>query len=74
MLIVCPAPFALGARLVLRFASPMTGEPLEAAASVRWTREGRGRSALGLEFEDAPPQVRSAIVEYIATIGGGKTL
>jgi serine/threonine protein kinase len=71
MLVVSPIAFALGARLTLRFASPVTGEILVAAGSVRWTREGRGRSALGLEFEDAAPEVRRAVVDYIGSLPGG---
>jgi serine/threonine-protein kinase len=65
MLVVSPIAFALGVRLTLRFASPVTGEILVAAGSVRWTREGRGRSALGLEFEEVAPEVRQAVVTYL---------
>jgi serine/threonine protein kinase len=69
MLVVSPVAFALGVRLTLRFASPVTGEILVAPASVRWTREGRGRSALGLEFEPVAPQVRQAVIDYIGSLG-----
>ena len=47
MLVVAPVALELGAPLQLRFASPMTGEMIVLQASVRWTREGRGRSAVG---------------------------
>jgi serine/threonine-protein kinase len=65
MLVISPVAFGLGARLTLRFASPVTGEILVAAGSVRWTREGRGRSALGLEFEGTVPEVRQAVIAYL---------
>ncbi|HEY8087809.1 MAG TPA: serine/threonine-protein kinase, partial [Polyangiaceae bacterium] len=44
MLVVTPLPFPLGSPVKMRFASPMTGEMIVVGGSVRWTREGRGRS------------------------------
>ncbi len=67
MLVVSPRSFALGASLTLRFASP-TGDMLTVAASVRWTREGRGRTAMGVEFTDAPPALRAVVARYIETL------
>jgi hypothetical protein len=41
---------------------------IEIAASVRWTRNGRGRSAVGLEFASAPPVLRRVVADYIASL------
>ena len=68
MLVVSPLPLALGAPLRARFASPVTGAIDVVDASVRWTREGRGRWAMGLEFTQAPAQLRTLVAEYIATL------
>jgi serine/threonine protein kinase len=68
MLVITPLAFPLGAPLQMRFASPMTGEMIELPGSVRWTREGRGRSAMGLEFGQVPPIVRGVVAQYIATL------
>jgi serine/threonine protein kinase len=68
MLVVSPLGFVLGASLVVRFASPLTGEMVALRAAVRWTREGRGRTAMGLEFADAPPALRDNIAQYIGML------
>ena len=68
MLALTPVAFVLGARVTVRFASPLTGEMIALAATVRWTRDGRGKSAMGLEFEGVPPLVRRVIADYIATL------
>ena len=52
----------------MRFASPMTGEMIVLDGSVRWTREGRGRSAMGLEFENVSPVLRGIVAQYIALL------
>ena len=67
MLVVAPQSLELGVALEMRFASPMTGEMIAVQATVRWTREGRGRSAMGLEFENVPPVLRGIVAQYIAT-------
>jgi len=33
---------------------------------VRWTREGRGRSALGIEFTEVPALLRGIVSQYIS--------
>jgi serine/threonine protein kinase len=68
MLVVTPLAFPLGAPLKMRFASPVTGEMIVLEGSVRWTRDGRGRSAMGLEFENVPPILRGIVAQYIATL------
>jgi serine/threonine-protein kinase len=68
MLVVTPLSFPLGAPLKLRFATPVTGEMILLNGSVRWTREARGRSAMGLEFVSAPPVLRRIVADYIALL------
>lgn len=68
MLVVAPLSFALGAMLQLRFASPASGEMIVVTATVRWTRESRGRTAIGVEFIDAPDELRGAVSRYVATL------
>ena len=68
MLVITALSFPLGAPMQMRFASPMTGEMIVLDGSVRWTREGRGRSAIGLEFAYVPPVLRGAVAQYIAMV------
>jgi hypothetical protein len=68
MLVVTPLAFPLGAALKLRFASPGTGEMITMDGSVRWLREGRGRSAMGIEFGEVPAVLRRVMAEYVATL------
>jgi serine/threonine-protein kinase len=68
MLVVTPLAFPLGAPLKMRFASPMTGEMILLEGSVRWTRDGRGRSAMGVEFGNVPPVLRGVVAQYIAML------
>jgi len=68
MLVVSPMHFALGAPLSVRFASPITGEMIAIDASVRWTRDGRGKSAVGLEFLSVPPVLRRVVADFIASL------
>jgi hypothetical protein len=65
MLVVSPVGYPLGAPLELRFATPVTGEMIAMHATVRWTREGRGRCAMGLEFANVPPLLRGIVTQYI---------
>lgn len=68
MLVVSPMHLALGAPLAVRFASPLTGEMIAIDASVRWTRDGRGKSAVGLEFVTVPPVLRRVVADFIASL------
>jgi serine/threonine protein kinase len=67
MLVIAPMTLPVGAPVTLRFASPAGGGPAVVAASVRWAREGRGRTAIGVEFINAPTALRSTVAKYIAT-------
>jgi serine/threonine-protein kinase len=66
MLVLTPLAFPLGVPLRLRFASPVTGEMITIDGNVRWLREARGRSAMGLEFVNVPPVLRRVVADYIA--------
>ena len=68
MLVVSPRSFPLGAPIKLRFAGPTTGEMVVVSGTVRWTREGRERTALGIEFINAPTVLRGAVAKYIAAL------
>jgi c-di-GMP-binding flagellar brake protein YcgR len=68
MLILTPLAFPLGAPLKLSFASPVTGEMIVLDGSVRWLREARGRSAMGVEFMGVPPVLRRVVADYIAML------
>jgi eukaryotic-like serine/threonine-protein kinase len=68
MLVLSPLHFDLGVPLAVRFASPMTGEMIAIDASVRWTRDGRGKSAVGLEFVGVPPVLRRVVADFIASL------
>ena len=68
MLVLSPMHFVLGAPLSVRFASPITGEMIAIDASVRWTRDGRGKSAVGLEFVGVPPVLRRVVADFIASL------
>jgi serine/threonine-protein kinase len=68
MLVLSPAHYDLGAPVAVRFATPGTGEMIEIDASVRWIRDGRGKSAIGLEFAGVPPVLRRVVADYIASL------
>ena len=68
MLVLSPVRSDLGAQVAVRFASPLTGEMIELDASVRWVRDGRGKSAVGLEFVGVPPVLRRVLADYIASL------
>jgi serine/threonine protein kinase len=74
MLVLTPLAFPLGAPLKLRFASPVTGEMITIDGSVRWLREARGRSAMGIEFVGVPPVLRRVVADYIAMLPVSQSL
>ncbi|MGO9838405.1 MAG: serine/threonine-protein kinase [Polyangiaceae bacterium] len=73
MLVLTPLAFPLGSPLKLRFASPVTGEMISIDSSVRWLREARGRSAMGVEFIGVPPVLRRVVADYIAMLPVSQT-
>jgi serine/threonine protein kinase len=68
MLVVLPMTLAVGAQLKLRFAGPGTAQIVDIEATVRWTHEGRGRTATGVQFVNTPPSLRSSVIRYVAAI------
>jgi c-di-GMP-binding flagellar brake protein YcgR len=68
MLVLTPLSFPLGAPLRLQFASPGTGQMIQLSGTVRWLREARGRSAMGIEFVDIPPLLRRVVADYVAML------
>lgn len=70
MLVLTPLALPLGAPLRLHFASPVTGEMILIEGTVRWMREARGRSAMGVEFTSVPPVLRRVVSDYIAMLPG----
>ncbi len=56
-------------RVTLRFSLPTTGAIVNLPGTVRWLTDGRGRSALGVEFIDPPPATHMAISRYVEIIG-----
>mgnify|MGYP002077100585 FL=1 len=53
----------------VRFALPTSGLVATAVATVRWVRDNRGRSALGIEFDDLPDEARDSIATYVKLVG-----
>ncbi len=70
LLVLTDEPCTMDARVEIRFALPMTGRIATAAAITRWARMVRGTGAAGVEFVDLSPDVRQAISEYVAVMGG----
>ena len=68
MLILSPLAYPIGTSIRVRFASPMTGEMMTVDGTIRWLREGRGRTAMGIEFRDVPRSLRDAVAEYVQTL------
>ena len=55
-------------RVAVRFALPMEGKIVSVEAHVRWVRASPalGICAIGLEFVDLAPAVRTSIATYVA--------
>jgi c-di-GMP-binding flagellar brake protein YcgR len=55
-------------RVAVRFALPMEGKVVSAEAHVRWVRASAalGICAIGLEFVDLAPPVRTSIATYVS--------
>lgn len=73
-LVMLADTLASGTQVQVRFALPMTGELLRAAAVVRWAkrREGAARTpcAIGLEFSGIDVRTRDAIGQFVRIVGG----
>ena len=67
MLVVSPHGLPVGAPIDVHFAAPVTGEMVALPGSVRWIRENRGRTAMGVEFGDLSSALRGILGQYVAT-------
>jgi serine/threonine protein kinase len=61
--------FQDGATVRVDFALPNSGHIVTIDAVAKWVRRGRAAGTAGLEFVSAPPHVRSAIADYVASMG-----
>jgi serine/threonine protein kinase len=52
-----------------RFALPTTGVVATVPGTVRWLKDGQGRAALGVAFNDPVPAVRQSIATYVRVVG-----
>jgi len=59
-------------RVRVRFALPTTGVIATVDATVRWMRDTRGRSALGIEFVELPQDARASVATYVGLVGSSK--
>jgi serine/threonine protein kinase len=64
MLVVSSLALEGNSALELRFATPVAGDMVRVQANVRWATKGRGRCAMGLEFNGAPASLRGVISQY----------
>ena len=63
-------PVADGARVVVRFALPVTGKLVETEATSRWNRSTRGLTAAGFEFAGLPTAALAEVRRYVAIMCG----
>jgi serine/threonine-protein kinase len=68
MLLLSPLPYPVGTAIRVRFAAPVSGEMFTMDGTVRWVREGRGRTAMGVEFRDVPAALRRTVIDYVSTM------
>jgi serine/threonine protein kinase len=67
MLVVGSAALEADTMVQARFALPGSGEVVTVRAVLRWVRPGRGRSAMGLEYLEAPLDALAAIESFVAS-------
>jgi len=63
-----PAKVALE-KVKVRFALPTTGVVATVGGTIRWVKDGRGRAALGIEFDSLAPEIRASIATYVRLLG-----
>jgi eukaryotic-like serine/threonine-protein kinase len=76
LLVVCNERCAANVAATVRFALPIEGLVVTCKAHLRWVRSARpgateGPRALGLEFIDAPADVRASVARYVALMTAG---
>lgn len=65
------AVHAVGEQVRVHVSLPLGGDMAKLPATLRWSRDARGRAAVGLEFTSLDARVRSAIAAYVVLMGGG---
>jgi serine/threonine-protein kinase len=72
MLFVAKEPLARGELVHVRFALPIEGRVASAQARVQWVRDAGGGAtcAIGLEFVQIAPEVRSSIARFVLLMTG----
>ncbi|HMJ10985.1 MAG TPA: protein kinase [Polyangiaceae bacterium] len=70
MLVLTRQPCKNEQAVSIHFALPSSGRIVQLDATARWVRTARGTGAAGLEFSDMPDDVRNAIRDYVAVMGG----
>jgi serine/threonine-protein kinase len=68
MMLVLPPIEDRHPEVKVQFAPPGSGRPVTVRATARWSSDGAGRSAVGLEFRDAPPQGLREIRGYVRAV------
>lgn len=56
-------------RIQARFALPTTGVVATVSGTVRWLKDGQGRAALGVMFDEPDEAVRHSIATYVRLVG-----
>jgi eukaryotic-like serine/threonine-protein kinase len=69
LIIVQEGEISQGNAIALRFALPMEGKVVTCRSHVRWVRASHGRRAIGVEFENAPPELAPSVTRYIELMG-----
>jgi serine/threonine-protein kinase len=70
LLVLTSRPCAPDERAMVRFVPPGGSSVVTLPVVLRWIKDGRGRSAAGLEFIDAPEALKAMIRGFVA-MGGG---
>lgn len=70
LLVTTEQPCENGEIVRVRFALPTTGRIVECEAVARWVHMARRTGAQGLELRDPVEEIRSAIRQFVAMMGG----
>jgi serine/threonine protein kinase len=71
VLIVCDSECARDQLVKVRFPLPSSGRVITLEAITKWVKTNRNHRAIGLEFANAPADVRSEIRDYANLMAGG---
>jgi len=73
LLVMSEQPCAQDENVLVCFALPGSGQPVEAEAVARWIRRGRGFGLAGFEFVQLSPASRVLIRRYVDEVGNGSS-